>query len=409
VRRSARRLRHAACSFAVVGVALGVLAPAAGATTAAQAIAYLNTQRAANGIPAGLVEDSARSGGCLAHESAYTPTASQSPHDEIPGQPGFSLAGQDAARSSDLSSSTSWSATQNPWTGAPIHLAQLFDPTAATTWYGEGRNGACMGTSSGDRGFYPGEGLFSLPGDGSKNVPSSESAGGEYPYAPAEAAGLTGTHGPTIILWAEGLPAAHIASATLVDASGQARAVRTADQTTPSPPSHLSTLSSAPTLGSYTDAAFAIAAAPLPVASYVLTVQWTGAGGATLAQVIHFSVAAGSAPDSSADSVPVPKAGTRDRLSVKLRVRRGRLSVRLTEPTTAARGHHATVRFRVRACSRCKTKVSHKSVKLRSSNVVAGPRIPRHGVARVTVTVPAFHSRGVAYRSTTLVATLHRG
>jgi len=94
-------------------------------------------------------------------------TATQNPHDEVAGQPGYTPEGKAAAQSSDLSfadgAGNEWTDDTNPWTGYALHLALLFEPAETTAWYGDGPHGACMGT--GDWTRYDQPAFFSLPGD----------------------------------------------------------------------------------------------------------------------------------------------------------------------------------------------------------------------------------------------------
>jgi hypothetical protein len=368
------------------------------------------------------------SAGCLAHENGYVETTTQSPHDEIPGQPGFTEAGRQAARTSDLSSSTDWSSTENPWTGAPIHLAQLFNPSDTTAWYGEGPKGACMGTTGNFDdfggfgadypGLYPGlwsgvAGMYSLPGNGVSGVHESEGAFRENPYAPAEAAGITGEHGPTIILWPSGGRSSTLAEAVLVGADGHGYALRTAGPQTQSPVSHLSSLPSAPTLGDYTSASFVIPVKPLPRQPYRLTARWTGPGGRPIDQVVTFSVTTGvtSRPVTQA---PLTKPVLLQRLlSLKLTIRGGRVVALVQGKGKVAqrvlKGRRARLRFLARRCARCHSRKTTRAVKLpRGPLRVRGPKIAHGGRVTVRVVVSGFKAKGITYKSGTRQASLRR-
>src|SRR3954468_5330461 len=122
--------------------------------TATQAIAYMNRQRAANGIPPTLADDPAMSQGCWNHTNLYEDARDQFPHIELPSQPGFTEAGKKAASNSNLGGGAGWwSELSNPWSHAPLHHELLLQPWATLAWYGEtdpsrGRSAVCMGTSS---------------------------------------------------------------------------------------------------------------------------------------------------------------------------------------------------------------------------------------------------------------------
>ena len=76
----------------VVCLCLAVLAAPARGATPTEAIGALNAQRAANGLPAEIVENPAWSAGCAAHvEYLRLNGFSGDWHDEDPRLPGFSL------------------------------------------------------------------------------------------------------------------------------------------------------------------------------------------------------------------------------------------------------------------------------------------------------------------------------
>jgi hypothetical protein len=268
--------------------------------TAAQAVAYLNAQREASGIPGGLVEEPRLSEGCEQYTNTYVPVQGQYPHTEIPGQPGYTELGSEAASSSDLSPSTAgWSSTVNPWTGAPLHLSALFDPAATTAWYGErsgpftvtkGEN-VCMG-ASGTR-QLPEPSAYSLPGTGSVNVPFAERSA-ESPYTPAEAVGLhSEAHlGPTFILWPGGFAGAPSA-VSLQAVGGPVVPIRVATPETPSPTPKSWPFAVASTLGDYSQgASFVVPVHPLAASTaYTLTAEWQPPTALALQQVIRFTTA----------------------------------------------------------------------------------------------------------------------
>lgn len=181
---------------------------------ASLAIASLNAQREANGIPGDLTDDPELSRGCVNHTTIYKPQPNQYPHTEIPGQPGYTELGSIAAGSSNLAgrpwyldASTKravawWSNGSNPWSNAPVHLAQLFDPSALSAWYGESRVAGCMGTKGNIRRFS-GPTFYSVPGDRRTDVPLSQVAY-ESPWVPQQAAGIADgvRTGPNILLYA---------------------------------------------------------------------------------------------------------------------------------------------------------------------------------------------------------------
>jgi hypothetical protein len=163
--------------------------------SAPEAIAALNRQRTENGIPGDLVEEPRLSTGCLSWATSYHDAAGQYPHEEIPGQPGYTPEGSEAAGESDLAGEpsghgtigTTWGPQFNPWSGAALHEAALMDPFATSAWYGASQPAACMGPT-GSRAFSA-PAFYSFPGPGAKGVPLAVKTG-ELPFSPQQATGL---------------------------------------------------------------------------------------------------------------------------------------------------------------------------------------------------------------------------
>jgi hypothetical protein len=272
-------------------------------STSAQAVAQLNAQREANGIPGGLVENARLDEGCASHVDSYVATRTQYPHTELPTQPGYTPLGAEAASMSDLAGEFTMPVTERahsgdyleggdwwgpeimPWTEAPLHEAALFDPTSTTSWYAQDGSLACMGTSGG-RAFVAPQ-FFSFPGTGAARVPTIEYSN-EEPFTPAMAAGYKdgAKTGPTIILWAEGAPAT-IKHVTLTGPAGE---VHTAlvTPTTPAPSPDTSTFPVEATVGG--TASYVIPSVLKAGTSYQLAVEWSSSAGASM-QTIHFTTA----------------------------------------------------------------------------------------------------------------------
>ncbi len=268
--------------------------------TAPQAVTYLNAQRESNGIPGGLVEEPRLSEGCEEYTNTYVPASGQYPHGEVPGQRGYTALGSEAAASSDLSPDTAaWSSTVNPWVGAPLHLSSLFNPAATTAWYGERRGpftvykgeNVCMG-ANGTR-QLPTASTYSLPGNGSANVPFAERSA-ESPYTPAEAVGVHSgaPTGPTFILWPGGF-AGEPTEVSLQAAGRPAADVRVATPATPSPTPTDWPFGLASTVGEYSQgASFVVPVDPLvPGTAYTLTANWQPTSSPRLQQVVRFTTA----------------------------------------------------------------------------------------------------------------------
>jgi hypothetical protein len=294
------RLRVGAATMIVLWVLAGSTARAVGAsvvlnaapqTDTAQAIGYLNAQRAANGIPGDLINDAPLSEGCEQLTNLYQFKPGQYPHRELESQPGYTAAGAEAASSDQGGPPGDWSATANPWQDAPLHLESLFDPGATTAWYGEthgkwGTGRTCMGTARGRSFASPT--FFSVPGDKTSGTDPSEVAA-EEPFTPGMAVGIpSGTEtGPTILMWAEGTDAI-LQGASLRDAHGAPVPVRVVTASTPAP----MTPPGWPPWTGGVGGNFVIPTAPLSFASqYSLTAVWSDSAGRTLSQNVSFETA----------------------------------------------------------------------------------------------------------------------
>jgi hypothetical protein len=177
-------------------------APSAAAATAAQAIAALNAERAANGIPATITEVPAWSANCALH-LRYMDKSGEFAHEENPSSAWYTPEGAWAGLRSVLADGGSFATRAlNPWRNAPIHLDQLLDPGLEHTGYADGAGGACMitaGEVASNR--HLGE-IFTYPGDGSVGAPFSVDAHAELPISPAEALGLDGPTGTNLLVYA---------------------------------------------------------------------------------------------------------------------------------------------------------------------------------------------------------------
>ncbi len=263
--RGSGRARAGWAALAVL--ALAAPAPAiaqAPGTTAQEAVAALNAQRAANGIPAGLVERPDYSLGCRMH-MAYEGANGRStvtPHLEDPGRPGYTALGAQAARSSVLASPRSSWAAGNPWENAPMHLMHTLAPALAETGWAPG----CMWTAP----IVPRPAplsprVFTYPGPGAAIYPAHSAY--EWPFVPGDFVGLPmGTvTGPHILVMPFGevlepgkrSGPTRIVAASLTGPAGPVE-VRTVNATTAGPRG---------SLGAYIQGGMLIPAAPLAPAS----------------------------------------------------------------------------------------------------------------------------------------------
>lgn len=205
--------------FACVCLAAVSIAPVAAAdTTPGQAIAALNAQREAHGIPGGIVENPAWSVGCDRHIGYLQANGGGLVHDEESGNPGYTIEGDEAGNSSVLSRGDSWT-TGNPWETAPIHLHQLLGPRLSVTGVADRDGYVCMTTWPGyQRPAPPNWVTYTYPGPGAAGFRFEETAA-ESPFTPGEKVGIPEgtTTGPYLYVMFDG-PFEH-AQATATAAS----------------------------------------------------------------------------------------------------------------------------------------------------------------------------------------------
>ncbi len=219
--RMSRSLLVLACCAATL------LAPAAARAIApGEAIRLLNVQRAANGIPADLVEAPGLSDGCAKHGGYLALNGGALAQGEDPAKPGYTPEGDRQTLASSgpqaLSSDTRWSDAGNPWLLAPISLYRLFDPEVVAVGYADDKGIACIRVA-GVRAPPAAPELYSLPGNGRTGVPISE-INREAPYTPQQIAGIAAEQptGPNILLFTRGLRGSAPLAATSFSLTGPA-------------------------------------------------------------------------------------------------------------------------------------------------------------------------------------------
>jgi hypothetical protein len=249
----------------------------AGAASAAKALAELNAERAANGIPAGVSLMPRWSADCAAHDG-YMSIHRALSSTEVVGSAGYSAGGAFAARSSALIHGSNWN-HGNPYESAPIHLDQLLAPRLAQLGSADRAGYSCTTTFPGWTRADPAvPTTYSYPGDGGR-IYANETAG-ERPFTPGELIGFPPRTltGPYLVVLADAPGAtpfndsARLSDATLTGPSG-AVAVRSADGATTVP-------DTSATLSAYTaPGGFIIPTTPLlPGATYRAHVLVTFAG-----------------------------------------------------------------------------------------------------------------------------------
>lgn len=224
----------------VIAAAL-LLAPVACAWpgTPAGDLASLNALRAANGIPAGIVENPSWSQACRQHVTYMRRTQTVT-HAEDPASPWFTEAGNWAGTNSVISVGNVWRPDRFIWETAPLHFSQLLAPQLAQTGIADDDQYVCMTTWVGyTRPLPPATSVVTYPGNGTVIYASESTA--EWPTTPAQALGLvqpTGPHlyvyewGPVLqMLSAAGGGTVGIAAASVVGPGGPVD-VRWIDRTT---------------------------------------------------------------------------------------------------------------------------------------------------------------------------------
>ncbi|HVU79457.1 MAG TPA: hypothetical protein VHC67_17920 [Gaiellaceae bacterium] len=189
----------------LVLAAVCVLVPAVAAArsasghTAAQDLAWFNAQRAANGIPAGIVENGEWSADCDKHVAYLEQVGNGLTHEEDPSSPYYTDDGEWGGTHSVLATGT-WRADANPWETAPIHLAQMMSPQLAEMGVADRDGYVCATTWPGmDRPLPDTTSVVTYPGDGTTIYPSETAA--ESPFTPEDIVGLKGETGTNLYVY----------------------------------------------------------------------------------------------------------------------------------------------------------------------------------------------------------------
>jgi hypothetical protein len=160
-----------------------------GAKNVARDLSYLNAERAALGLPAGIVENPRWAVECAAHDR-YLLENHLLAHPENPSLPGASPGGAWAGTSAILSDGTRWTKGRNPWENAPIHLNQLLSPSLSVIGIDDSHGYLCATTWPGMlRPAVTKDTIFTYPGNGTHGIPTSENAD-ESPFVPGQFVGI---------------------------------------------------------------------------------------------------------------------------------------------------------------------------------------------------------------------------
>jgi hypothetical protein len=220
-------------------------------------LALLNQERAAWGLPAGITENPTWSADCALHDEYERLNGGTLTHVEIPGNPGYTAGGAYAGQNSILSEGSAWTAFNNPFETAPIHLDQLFTPSLAQVGIDDSAGYVCVTTFPGLDGPTPAaETVTTYPGNGTTGFITSEDAD-ESPFVPGTFVGipLGTTAGREIFVYLDepgepGPAPVSIEAASLTSPSGPL-AIQSVDNNTP-------------TLGPYLTGGIIIPVQPLP-------------------------------------------------------------------------------------------------------------------------------------------------
>ena len=208
--------------LALAASAFFLLAGSAAALSPAGIVAKLNSERAALGIPP-VSLDASRTAACRAHNN-YMRRNHVLGHFETPGRPGYTNAGDRAARMSVLAGRSSW-ARHNPWRDAPIHLAQVYNPGLRTTGASDNGGYSCLFTYPNTRRNQDDK-VWTLPADGGSVVRAQTAF--EGPSPPQTTVGIRNgaKTGPYLYVWSAGpsssllAPITRLVSGTLIGPSG---------------------------------------------------------------------------------------------------------------------------------------------------------------------------------------------
>ena len=377
---SARNAAAALGPGLALALAFTLPAVAGASATPAQVLAALNAERAANGLPAGVVEDPGWSAGCALHNDYRAANGGAAiGHDEEVGRIGYSAEG-DLAGNSAVLAGTSWS-QGNPFATAPLHLMRLMDPRLRLAGVDDRGGLVCMSILGGIGPAADADAVYTVPGDGRAGVPVSELAR-EWPFVPGDLLGLPAgrTTGPHLLVLADG-PFARDDATRLID-------VRLIG---PLGPVEVRSIDDAdPHVGPYVPpGGIAVPVERLvPGSLYRASVTVLGAAGVRLSRAWSFRTA-GTAPWVT----PPPRAAISaltGRADVRVSVRGRR--VLLASPQALA-GRTARVRVTLRGATR------RLSVRLgpRAAVTLRRPEARAKGT-RIAVRVSGFAADGVRWR-----------
>ena len=361
----------------------------ASATSASEAVNFLNQQRSANSIPAGVQLDSYRTTGCANHNRYMEQNGLG--HGEDPSKPGYTPEGADYTNSGEVLAQgvlDGWTASSNPWDRAPLHQTLLFDPRVNSAGYDEYKSFACMRfgfdfTPPAQPVFYAYTGNLGRTG-----VPHSVTVAGEGPYAPQEAVGIPQgvATGPNILFFTQAFGTSnHAVAYNLLDAGKHAVESKLVDSTTPPPPQG----------GGYQ--AFQTGGDLIPVhpldaaTSYTANVLW------------HNDDTGAESPQ----SVTFKTSGVQRTLTLTLSEKLSKSRKATLKARAEAVGQTASVRIQLAKKRKSLKTVSTKTLVLKRSQTIKVPRPSKGGKAVVRVSLPTFTAGDTRFDTPAVKRTYH--
>ncbi len=389
-------------------VAALAVAPAGAAASPQSQIAALNAQRAAHGIPAGIVEVPSWTEGCRLHMAYIAANGGVLTHEEIKGNPGYTAEGAEIGRRAVITPlPEAFGATANAFEFAPLHLMQTLAPAMSRM----GAWGGCATTNLGYDTKADASALYTYPGNGVTGFYVSERAY-ELPKVPGDFVGLPqGTlTGPHLFVLPLGTKTGRIASASLTGPAGPVE-VRSVDNET----SGLE--------GYMPPGGIVIPVAPLAQgATYTASVTFQPRGGGALSRTWSFTTIAPPPPPPAAAVAPAaaaaagasqPDPGLVTSMRLSNPRHRGR-KVRFTlhaDPRLAGQRATVTMYRVVRACAggTCRDRLKGRKLvsaiaRLAVRQTVTAPRPVKGRTLVVLVQVKPFQRAGIGFAASQAVA-----
>jgi hypothetical protein len=178
--------------------------PAAAPTSPEAGLAIINAERQANGIPP-VVLNAQWSQGCAEYVRYLdlNPAAyDNDPHHEALGNPGYTALGAIAGLFGNLVGTDDWGGT-DPWASAPLHLIGNLDPLVKQIGIAAASGYSCL-TIQAESPSSETNVVYSYPGPGRTDVPTSENTSSESPN-PTALLGLSPVAtGPYLFLYGDG-------------------------------------------------------------------------------------------------------------------------------------------------------------------------------------------------------------